>query len=106
MEFRNLEEILLFGNRLTCLPRDLSLLSKVKYLDISNNLIKSIDEIIEGLESLPSLTHLSITLASVEDKKMLSQSLRTLEFLNGEEVIHEHIEEETPGEENPALIES
>lgn len=61
-EFRNLEEILLFGNRLTNLPRDLSILSKVKYLDLSNNLIKSVDDIIEGLASLPNLTHLSITL--------------------------------------------
>ena len=63
-EFRKLEEILLFGNRLTSLPRDLSILSKVKYLDISNNLVKNVDDIIDGLASLPSLTHLSITLAS------------------------------------------
>ena len=90
------------------LPRDLSMLSKVKYLDISNNLVKSVADIVDGLASLPSLTHLSITLSSESEKAELAASLRALEFLNGEEILHEESEEfEVDAEEPiPDLIES
>jgi Leucine-rich repeat (LRR) protein len=85
-QFQNLEEILLFGNRIGSLPHDLSELQFIKYLDLSNNLIKSVDDILDGLKSLPSLTHLSITLQDETESAVLAENLASLEFLNGEEI--------------------
>ena len=52
------------------------MLAQVKNLDISNNLVKSVNDIVVGLASLPSLTHLKITLTSDFEKDALILALR------------------------------
>lgn len=83
IQFPRLRELLLFGNRIETLPRDLSKLKTLEKLDISNNLIDSIPSIIPGLVSLPRLRELHITIQSAEDEQLLIENLEKLENLNG-----------------------
>ena len=80
--FPNLEELILFGNRIEHLPADLDKLKNLQKLDISNNLFTSISSVIEGLKSLPSLKSLHMTLLSDSDQSELSSSLPNLLYLN------------------------
>ena len=59
-------------------------------LDISQNKVEAISDVIEGLNSLPSLTDLKITLPNESDKYILVSSLRTLKYLNSEEILTEN----------------
>ena len=81
-QFLNLQELILFGNRIEHLPNDMKKLSKLKKLDISNNLFHSIESIIPGLKSLPSLESLQITLLSDTDQPTIISSLPNLLILN------------------------
>lgn len=83
IQFVQLKELLLFGNRLETIPKDLSKLKTLEKLDISNNLIDSIESIIPGLSSLPKLQELHITLQTSDDEQNLLQNLPNLLNLNG-----------------------
>ena len=85
-KFQNLEELVLFGNRLETLPKDLSSLKILKKLDISNNMIESITSIISSLKSLNGLTELNITLNTQEEEEILLSSLPNLIRLNDTEI--------------------
>ncbi|CAG9322690.1 unnamed protein product [Blepharisma stoltei] len=93
-QFTELQELLLFGNRLESLPRNLSQLRKLEKLDISNNLIESIDKIIPSLKSLPSLVDLHITLQHDDEEQLILDSLPNLQRLNGAEIETEKEEKE------------
>lgn len=83
IQFSRLKELQLFGNRLETLPKDLSKLRSLEKLDISNNLIASIDAILPGLLSLPYLTELHVTLQDFSEEQLLLNSLPKLQNLNG-----------------------
>ena len=83
IQFPRLKELLLFGNRIETLPRDLSKLKTLEKLDISNNLIDSVASIIPGLVSLPRLIELHITIQSVEEEQLIIEKIQNLENLNG-----------------------
>ena len=68
LQFPKLKELLLFGNRIEKVPKDLSKLKVLEKLDISNNLIESIDAVIPGLLSLPRLKELHINLQNIEEE--------------------------------------
>lgn len=85
-QFARLKELLLFGNRLETLPRDMSKLRSLEKLDISNNLISSIETILPGLLSLPSLIELHITLQDFSEEQFLLNKLTSLKNLNGNAV--------------------
>lgn len=97
-EFTELEELNLFGNRLTTLPTDLSKLQKLKRLDINNNLFSSIDIILESLQTLPSLIDLQYALSSPEDEDKVLVALPALRKLNSKEIIQDNRHEITPVE--------
>ena len=64
-EFRKLKELQLYGNRLRTLPKELGqYLPELTTLDVCNNLIDSEDiaGCIPGLQSLPKLQHLQLTI--------------------------------------------
>lgn len=83
IQFPRLKELLLFGNRIETLPRDLSKLKTLEKLDISNNLIDSVASIIPGLASLPRLIELHITIQSIEEEQLIIEKIQNLENLNG-----------------------
>ena len=83
VQFSDLRELLLFGNRLETLPSDMSKLQNLEKLDISNNLIDNIEAILSSLSSLPSLNELHITLQTENDEEMLIKSLKILTNING-----------------------
>ncbi|OMJ67252.1 hypothetical protein SteCoe_35632 [Stentor coeruleus] len=82
-QFKDLKELLLFGNRLETLPSNLSSLECLEKIDISNNLIDSIHDILPGLMSLPNLNELHITMQTENDEELLVRSLLKLKNLNG-----------------------
>ena len=82
-QFTDLKELLLFGNRLETLPKDLSQLKALEKIDISNNLIENIEIVLPGLASLPTLVELHITLQTENDEEILIKSLLRLINLNG-----------------------
>ena len=63
------------------------MLKLVRILDVSNNSITRIENSLDGLGSLPKLTHLSIDVESAEDKAKIAKACAKLEFLNGEEIV-------------------
>ncbi|CAK58334.1 unnamed protein product (macronuclear) [Paramecium tetraurelia] len=81
-ECSNLRELILHGNRLHTLPEDLSTLSTVETLDISNNLFDNILPIIKALKTMPKLIHLQIGLRNVNEEKYVIQQLPNLITLN------------------------
>ncbi|OMJ87610.1 hypothetical protein SteCoe_10607 [Stentor coeruleus] len=86
IQFSRLKELQLFGNRLETLPKDLSKLRSLEKLDISNNLIASIDLILPGLLSLPNLIELHVTLQDFSEEQLLLNNLPKLQNLNGNPV--------------------
>lgn len=86
-KFSQLSELILFGNRIERLPRDLSCLKFLQKLDISNNLLESISQVLPGLKSLPSLKDLNITLNTQEEEDLLLASLPSLIRLNDTELL-------------------
>ncbi|CAD8141980.1 unnamed protein product [Paramecium pentaurelia] len=81
-ECSNLRELILHGNRLHTLPEDLSTLSTVETLDISNNLFDDIIPIINALKTMPKLLHLHIGLKDNNEEKYVIQQLPNLITLN------------------------
>lgn len=93
-QFKDLKELLLFGNRLETLPSDLSSLESLEKIDISNNLIDNIQDILPGLMSLPKLNELHITMQTENDEELLVRSLLELKNLNGNPVDRSKFPEE------------
>jgi Ca2+-binding EF-hand superfamily protein len=81
-QFYNLEELILFGNRIESLPIDMSSLSALNKLDVSNNLFTDVESILPGLKSLPNLKNLLITFIKDSDCQTLVGSLPGLLYLN------------------------
>ncbi|CAG9317864.1 unnamed protein product [Blepharisma stoltei] len=102
IKFSNLKELILFGNRLTSIPDDLSQLKTLEHLDISNNLFSAVQDIIPGLSSLPSLIELNITLLQEEDEQILIEALPNLQKINSSEI--EVVKEEQYDEESDELL--
>lgn len=88
-KFSSLIELILFGNRIERLPRDLSCLKSLQKLDISNNLFESIPQVLPGLKSLPNLKDLNITLNTQDEEDLLLASLTTLTKLNDTELVNQ-----------------
>ena len=85
-KFTSLEELILFGNRIENLPKDMSSLKHLSKLDISNNMLDSITQVLPGLKSLPKLRDLNITLNTQEEEDLLLSSLPHLLRLNDTEL--------------------
>jgi len=81
-QFKKLKELILHGNRLKNLPEDLSMLSHVEFLDISNNLFRDLEGALSGLQSLPRLKSLTLDLRGKEDEDLVIRALPRLEILN------------------------
>ena len=79
----------------------MTLLNSVKFLDVSNNSISKIEDSLAGLKSLKNLTHLSIDIDFEDDKRAIAKNCAKLEFLNGEEVVHEECDDD-PEQSTPA----
>lgn len=78
------------GNILTRLPKDLSKLKKLRYLDLSDNPFQDIGDAIDGLVSIPGLKELKFDfkskvrpLSPQEEEQFIIQSLPKLTFING-----------------------
>ena len=96
VQFSDLRELLLFGNRLETLPADMSKLQNLEKLDISNNLIENIEGILTSLASIPSLIELHITLTNENDEELLIKSLKNLSNLNGSPIDRSKCEASSP----------
>lgn len=67
-------------NNLSKLGKEISILKKLKHLDITNNNFESLDDAIEGLISIPLLKELSFDLRSAvkfEIFKIISKGRRS-----------------------------
>ncbi|OMJ66454.1 hypothetical protein SteCoe_36689 [Stentor coeruleus] len=80
--FTNLQELILFGNRIDHLPSSMQKLTKLHTLDISNNMIQSLNQIIPGLKSLPNLKSLHVTFLNDIDQVSIVGALPNLVYLN------------------------
>ncbi len=81
-KLRNLRMLRLNNNRLRQLPTDLSMLKKLEFLDITNNLTDDVQYVIGGLFSLPSLKHLYVNLPEADEEEIIV-SLTSLASFNG-----------------------
>ena len=84
--FQNLQELILFGNRIEKLPKDMSCLKHLSKLDISNNMLESVSQALPGLKSLSKLQDLNITLSTQDEEDLLLSSLPHLTRLNDTEL--------------------
>lgn len=85
-KFHNLTELNLFGNRLDYLPESFGQLSRLKHLDISNNLFSGIEKVSAGLKSLKNLESLHITFTNNIDLDSLISILPQIKKVNDHEV--------------------
>ena len=85
-QFKSLKQLSLHGNRLIDLPEDLSSISVLEELDITNNLIQKVDSVIFGLKTLRNLKKLSLNLKLKDDENLIIREIPTLEVLNGEKI--------------------
>lgn len=85
-QFKSLKQLSLHGNRLIDLPEDLSSLSVLEELDITNNLIQKVDSVIFGLKTLKNLRKLSLNVKLKDDENLIIREIPSLEFLNGEKI--------------------
>ncbi|KPA79767.1 hypothetical protein ABB37_05516 [Leptomonas pyrrhocoris] len=73
----------LSNNELRELPMDLSALAGVEELNLSSNPIWGLHHIAHGLQSLPHLSHLTVTLPIPAEEEQLILRLPALTMLNG-----------------------
>ncbi|CAD8137533.1 unnamed protein product [Paramecium octaurelia] len=105
-ECSNLRELILHGNRLHTLPEDLSTLSTVETLDISNNLFDDIIPIIKALKTMPKLLHLHIGLRDNNEEKYVIQQLPNLITLNNRRLkFFDQLDSDRPSERQSARSE-
>ncbi|CAD8144845.1 unnamed protein product [Paramecium octaurelia] len=105
-ECSNLRELILHGNRLHTLPEDLSTLSTVETLDISNNLFDNILPIIKALKTMPKLIHLQIGLRNINEEKYVIQQLPNLITLNNRRLkFFDQLDSDRPSEKQSARSE-
>lgn len=86
----NCEELILSNNNLTRLIPDLSFLSSLKHLDLSNNPFEDFSLILMSLKSIAKLESLKITLNKPEDSNIFLTSLSNLRILNGKLLKDDH----------------
>ena len=82
--FPNLTELDLSCNRIKHLPKDLSILTTIQRLDISNNLFMDVEQVLFSLATMPSLVELNITYDPNHIKHTIGYYLPKLEVINGE----------------------
>lgn len=82
--FEKLKEIDLSCNRLTSLPKDLSILQTVERLDISSNLFEDLVAVFASLNTMRNLKELNLTFDSKNLKHTISYYMPRLEVINGE----------------------
>ncbi|CAD8081062.1 unnamed protein product [Paramecium sonneborni] len=82
IQFKNLKELNLHGNRLRQLPDDLSQLKSLETLDITNNMFENLQQVVQSLKTLPSLNHLEIALKSKDEEELIIENLPQLVMLN------------------------
>lgn len=89
-------------NELRDLPMDLSSLTKLEALDLSSNPLGGVHRILDGLQSLPRLTSLSVTLPApaAEADEQLIMRLPALTCLNGTALVDPREEVEESGAVN------
>ncbi|CAD8059725.1 unnamed protein product [Paramecium sonneborni] len=105
-ECSNLRELILHGNRLHTLPEDLSTLSTVETLDISNNLFDEIIPIVNALKTMPKLIHLHIGLRNINEEKYVIQQLPNLITLNNRRLkFFDQLDSDRPSERQSARSE-
>ena len=80
----NLTEINFSGNKLTCIPNDITL-NSLQYLDISRNCLKDVEFFTRfpGLKDLDIADNIGLT---IEDSYKVLFLLKNLQFLNGKRV--------------------
>lgn len=86
--FENLKTLSLHGNSIKELPIDMSALKHLEELDLSNNLIKSIDLAVVSLATLPRLKVLHFP-AKKEKEAQIIEALKSLTALNNVKVYRE-----------------
>ena len=91
--YPNVQNLNLSDNQLTYIPSDLSLLKKLKFLDIQRNPFSDFNKLVEALTSLPNLINLNINLKDKDEVELIFQKLPNLEVLN-EKKIKEQLNEE------------
>ena len=94
--FPHLQDLVLFGNRIEKLPKDMSSLKNLSKLDISNNMLDSISQVLPGLKSLPKLQELNITLNTQDEEDLLLSSLPHLTRLNDTDLLMHPVEYSGP----------
>ena len=81
-KFPRLKELHLTGNRLSKLPKSLSGLKVLEYLDISNNLFADCTSILPALQTLPALIELCVTTKDEDEEQFILSALPHLHKLN------------------------
>ena len=84
--YPNILSLDLSDNQLTFLPEDLSLLSKLQFLDIQRNPFIDFNKLVDALTTLPSLVNLNINLKDQEQVELIFQKLPNLEVLNEKKI--------------------
>jgi hypothetical protein len=82
VKFPRLKELHLAGNRLSRLPKSLSSLKVLEYLDLSNNLFPDNLALLPSLQSLPALIELIITVKDEAEEQQIILALPNLHKLN------------------------
>ncbi|CAD8162010.1 unnamed protein product [Paramecium pentaurelia] len=96
IQFKNLKELNLHGNRLRNLPDDLSQLKSLETLDITNNMFENLQQVVQSLKTLPQLNHLEIALKSKEEEEFIIENLPQLQMLNQQAIkIEDHSEQQS-----------
>ena len=80
--YPNIQMLSLKNNELAKINKDIHKLKKLRFLDISQNPIASVQDVLEGLLGLPVLRELKIDIRSREDENLLLQALPKLLNLN------------------------
>lgn len=82
--FDKLKEVDLSCNRLTTVPKDLSILKTVERLDLSSNLFEDIPAVFSALNTMPSLKELNLTFDTKKLKNAIGFYMPKLEVINGD----------------------
>ena len=87
--YPNIINLDISDNQITFLPEDLSLLSKLQFLDIQGNPFTDFNKLVDALTTLPSLINLNISLNEQEQVKLIFEKLPNLEILNEKKIKEE-----------------